>query len=94
MKIWQIPEDGLKESLTEPIVDLVYHQRRVGIIEWHPTASNVLASSGKWVGYLINSPRPHPESSFHSGLSPSTVAQVLMTPLLLIYTGEIPHQLD
>lgn len=46
VKIWQIPEDGLKESLNEPIVDLVYHQRRVGLIEWHPTASNILLSSG------------------------------------------------
>ncbi|XP_067934740.1 coronin-1C-like isoform X1 [Watersipora subatra] len=46
VKIWQIPEEGLKKSLEVPIVDLVYHQRRVGLIEWHPTASNILLSSG------------------------------------------------
>ncbi|KAF6037739.1 hypothetical protein EB796_003946 [Bugula neritina] len=46
VKIWQIPKNGLRESLNEPIVDLVYHQRRVGLIEWHPTVSNILASSG------------------------------------------------
>ena len=47
VKIWQIPEDGLSETLTEPIVDLIYHQKRVGLIQWHPTASNILASSSK-----------------------------------------------
>ncbi|XP_067931451.1 coronin-1B-like isoform X2 [Watersipora subatra] len=46
VKIWQIPEGGLTETLTEPIVDLIYHQKRVGLIQWHPTASNILASSG------------------------------------------------
>lgn len=45
VKLWEIPEDGLKEMLIEPIVDLVYHQKRVGLIEWHPTASNILVSS-------------------------------------------------
>lgn len=53
MKIWQIPEGGLQESLNEPIVDLVYHQRRVGLIEWHPTASNILLSSGKSIEVII-----------------------------------------
>ena len=51
VKIWQIPEDGLKESLNTPIVDLVYHQRRVGLIEWHPTASNILISSGRYAAF-------------------------------------------
>ena len=51
VKIWQIPEDGLKESLNTPIVDLVYHQRRVGLIEWHPTASNILISSGRYADF-------------------------------------------
>lgn len=46
VKVWEIPEEGLTSTLTEPIVDLIYHQRRVGLIEWHPTASNILVSSG------------------------------------------------
>ncbi|KAJ8978344.1 hypothetical protein NQ317_002653 [Molorchus minor] len=37
---------GLIKTLTEPIVDLVYHQRRVGLVLWHPTALNVLLTAG------------------------------------------------
>jgi len=46
VKVWQIPEGGLRENLTEPVVNLVAHQRRVGLIVWHPTAQNVLLSAG------------------------------------------------
>ncbi|XP_071094408.1 coronin-1C-like isoform X1 [Haliotis cracherodii] len=46
IKIWQIPEGGLTKSLTEPVVDLVAHQRRVSCVKWHPTAHNVLLSAG------------------------------------------------
>jgi hypothetical protein len=28
------------------VVDLRGHQRRVGIVEWHPTAENILFSAG------------------------------------------------
>ena len=28
-------------------IDLVGHRKKVGIIKWHPTAENVLASAGK-----------------------------------------------
>ena len=37
------------ENLTEPVVDLMGHQRRVGIVAWHPTAQNVLLSGGECV---------------------------------------------
>ena len=46
MKLWQIPDGGLKSNLTEWIVDLRGHERRVGYIEWHPTASDILLSAG------------------------------------------------
>jgi coronin-1B/1C/6 len=48
VKIWRIPEGGIKpkEKLTEPIADLVAHQRRVGLVLWHPTAEHVLLSAG------------------------------------------------
>lgn len=46
VKVWHIPEGGLIKTLTEPIVDLVYHQRRVGLVLWHPTAQNVLLTAG------------------------------------------------
>lgn len=44
--MWQIPEGGLSQPLTEPVVVLEGHSKRVGIIAWHPTARNVLLSAG------------------------------------------------
>jgi len=52
IKVWDIPDGGIKEDLVESLVDLEGHQRRVGIIEWHPTAKNVLLSAG--FDYVIN----------------------------------------
>ena len=46
IKIWQIPEGGLLRNLEEPVFDLVAHQRRVGLIVWHPTVHNILLSGG------------------------------------------------
>ncbi|KAL0267241.1 UNVERIFIED_CONTAM: hypothetical protein PYX00_009575 [Menopon gallinae] len=46
VKVWQIPDGGISRTLTESVVDLVYHQRRVGLVLWHPTAQNVLLSAG------------------------------------------------
>jgi coronin-1B/1C/6 len=45
-KVWQIPDGGLSRTLTEPVVDLLYHQRRVGLVLWHPSALNVLLTAG------------------------------------------------
>uniref|UniRef100_A0A0B8RS26 Coronin n=1 Tax=Philothamnus irregularis TaxID=1899461 RepID=A0A0B8RS26_9SAUR len=44
--VWQIPEGGLTVPLTEPVVVLEGHSKRVGIITWHPTARNILLSAG------------------------------------------------
>ena len=38
-------------NLTDPVATLSYHQRRVGVIQWHPTAQNILLSGGE---YLYN----------------------------------------
>ncbi|CAH1393766.1 unnamed protein product [Nezara viridula] len=46
VKVWQIPDGGISRTLTEPVVDLIYHQRRVGLVLWHPTALNVLLTAG------------------------------------------------
>uniref|UniRef100_A0A0K8T8M4 Coronin n=1 Tax=Lygus hesperus TaxID=30085 RepID=A0A0K8T8M4_LYGHE len=51
IKVWYIPEGGLKSNLTDWEADLHGHKRRVGYIEWHPTAENVIASVG--FDYLI-----------------------------------------
>ncbi|XP_042580045.1 uncharacterized protein coro1cb isoform X2 [Cyprinus carpio] len=44
--VWQIPENGLAAPLSEPVVVLEGHSKRVGIVTWHPTARNVLLSAG------------------------------------------------
>lgn len=45
-QVWQIPENGLENPLSEPVVVLEGHSKRVGIVSWHPTARNVLLSAG------------------------------------------------
>ncbi|XP_062871453.1 coronin-2B [Trichomycterus rosablanca] len=45
VKVWEIPTDGLKENMTNPRKELWGHARRVGLIQWHPTAKDVLISS-------------------------------------------------
>lgn len=45
VKVWQIPEN-INKNLSEWQVDLHGHQRRVGYLEWHPTAENILLSGG------------------------------------------------
>lgn len=47
VKVWQIPEGGLAKNLDESVVDLLGHQRRVGLVQWHPSALNVLLSAGE-----------------------------------------------
>ncbi|KAI5625280.1 coronin-1C [Silurus asotus] len=44
--VWQIPENGLVTPMSEPVVVLEGHSKRVGIITWHPTARNILLSAG------------------------------------------------
>ncbi|KAI1887729.1 hypothetical protein AGOR_G00193360 [Albula goreensis] len=46
VKIWDIPKHGVLRNITVPLKDLQGHSRRVGLIEWHPTANNVLFSTG------------------------------------------------
>lgn len=37
---------AFRRTLTEPVVELLYHQRRVGLVMWHPSAQNVLLTAG------------------------------------------------
>ena len=57
VKVWQVPADGLQENLTDWLVDLHGHTRRVGQIEWHPTAENILLSSG--YDHSVSQQLPH-----------------------------------
>jgi len=45
--VWQIPDAGVARTMTESVVDLVFHQRRVGLVIWHPSAQNILLSAGQ-----------------------------------------------
>ncbi|KAL7674364.1 hypothetical protein ACOME3_000645 [Neoechinorhynchus agilis] len=63
VKIWEIPSVqvlfniyeklGRRVSLNDPVVDLVGHQKRACLVQWHPTASNVLMSAGSDQRLLI-----------------------------------------
>ncbi|CAH2274517.1 coronin-2B isoform X1 [Pelobates cultripes] len=46
VRVWEIPDGGLKRNMTEAVLELYGHSRRVGLIEWHPTANNILFSAG------------------------------------------------
>ncbi|XP_012878699.1 PREDICTED: coronin-2A [Dipodomys ordii] len=46
IKIWDIPKQLLTRNLTTYSKELVGHARRVGLVEWHPTAANILFSAG------------------------------------------------
>lgn len=46
VKVWQIPEGGVKSTMTDCVVDLPGHQRGVRLIKWHPSAQNILLSAG------------------------------------------------
>lgn len=45
IKVWGIPEGGLTANITEPLVDLHGHQKKVTLTKFHPTASNILLSA-------------------------------------------------
>uniref|UniRef100_A0A0R3RGK9 Coronin n=1 Tax=Elaeophora elaphi TaxID=1147741 RepID=A0A0R3RGK9_9BILA len=45
-KIWLIPQNGLIRTISEPVVELCGHQKRVNTLAWHPTASNILLTAG------------------------------------------------
>uniref|UniRef100_A0A3B3V7H9 Coronin n=1 Tax=Poecilia latipinna TaxID=48699 RepID=A0A3B3V7H9_9TELE len=44
--VWQIPDHSLTRPLSDPIVVLEGHSKRVGIVTWHPTARNILLTAG------------------------------------------------
>ncbi|XP_061604705.1 coronin-7-like isoform X1 [Phyllopteryx taeniolatus] len=45
IRVWRVPEDGLKETLTEPELILQGHTEKIYSITFHPLASDLLASS-------------------------------------------------
>ncbi len=48
VKLWSIPEGGLKESMKEPLTTLTGHGKPVSLLQWNPIATaGVLASVAK-----------------------------------------------
>nr|XP_046270726.1 coronin-7 isoform X1 [Scatophagus argus] len=45
IRVWQVPERGLKETLTEPELTLQGHTEKIYSIKFHPLASGLLVSS-------------------------------------------------
>ncbi|KAL9973088.1 hypothetical protein ACROYT_G019500 [Oculina patagonica] len=45
IKLWRIPEDGIKEHVSSPLCDLPQQPSRVENVLFHPSASEVLGSS-------------------------------------------------
>jgi len=45
VKVWGIPEEGLKENVTESLMTLHGHHKKVVLLKHHPTASNALLSA-------------------------------------------------
>ncbi|KAJ5067249.1 coronin [Anaeramoeba ignava] len=44
-KIWNIPDEGLKEDMKESVQNLNGHKRKVGHIVFHPSANNVVSTT-------------------------------------------------
>eukprot|EP01064_Diplonema_japonicum_P016466 TRINITY_DN24478_c0_g1_i1.p1 TRINITY_DN24478_c0_g1~~TRINITY_DN24478_c0_g1_i1.p1 ORF type:complete len:453 (+),score=127.91 TRINITY_DN24478_c0_g1_i1:55-1413(+) len=45
IKVWNLPEGGLTEDMTDPMVTHQGHGKKVGILSWHPSAEHVLATA-------------------------------------------------
>lgn len=81
VKIWQIPEGGLSSNLEIPAVDLHGHARKVTLLKFHPTASNVLAStSGDFTAKLWDIEKGAEINSF-------TGPEQLIQDIVWDYTG-------
>lgn len=46
-KIWHLPEDGIVESISNPVSVVVQNGKRMENIAWNPIADNVLAVSSQ-----------------------------------------------
>lgn len=46
VNVWSIPENGLTENLATPTLQFNTHIRKVGHVLFHPSAENILLSSG------------------------------------------------
>lgn len=45
VKIWGIPQGGLTASMSEPLVTLEGHTKKLALVKFNPTSANVIASA-------------------------------------------------
>lgn len=45
VKIWRIPDGGIKDTMTEPVQSLSGHRRKVGTVNFNPIAEGVVATT-------------------------------------------------
>jgi coronin-7 len=45
VKIWTVPDDGLNDSIDQPVVELKGHTERLYCIKYHPYVKHILASA-------------------------------------------------
>ncbi|XP_041965805.1 coronin-2B-like isoform X1 [Alosa sapidissima] len=53
VRIWEIPEGGLRRNMSECVLELFGHSRKVGLVEWHPTCAGLLFSAGYDLKILV-----------------------------------------
>lgn len=104
VKIWEIPDGGLVENLTQPLLTLEgVHQRRVGHVAWNPVAANILLSASHdhiiaiWnleSGEAINVIECHPDLIFsiswnHNGSKIATTCKDKQLRVIDAHKGEV-----
>ena len=63
VKIWDIPSQGVQQNITVARKTLIGHSKRVGLIEWHPTARDLLVSSA--YDYKVRITHTHTRMNTH-----------------------------
>ena len=87
IKLWSIPDDWEPtdesgrakkgENLTESLVDLVGHRKKVTLLRFHPTASNVIASTSADYTVKIWDVEKGEEISTFSGFGDNLIQDVV-----------------
>jgi coronin-1B/1C/6 len=47
VRLWRLPENKITEEITSPITTLQGHTKKVGLLNFHPSAAYILASAGQ-----------------------------------------------
>ncbi|KAI1711008.1 type of WD40 repeat domain-containing protein [Ditylenchus destructor] len=105
-KVWLIPDKGLIKNLTDPVVELCGHQKRVNTLAWHPTANNILLTAGgenkllMWnvgTGEALLEIAGHPDHIWsiafnYDGSQFVTTCKDKMIRIIDSHTGDVVHE--